>query len=34
MAAVEVDAEDTGSNSYQQSEEEGSRKEGIQIQLG
>ena len=32
--AAEVGAEDTGSDSYQRSNKEGGRKEGVRIQLG
>ena len=34
MAVAEVGMEDTGSDSYQQSNKEGGRKEGIWTQLG
>ena len=33
-AVAEAGVEDTGSDGYQRSEEEGGRKEGIRIQLG
>jgi hypothetical protein len=34
MVAVEVGAEDTGSDSYRQSDKEGGGKKGVWIQLG